>query len=134
MNDIATKFRNSIDALETEMKKHPAVDITEKHHFSDGIYAREIFIPAGTMLTGKIHKTDHLNIVSQGKITVATEAGNKTVAAPYSFVAKAGTKRAGYAHTDTVWTTIHATQETDLDLIEREVITPDFGGLIEGDS
>ena len=37
-----------------------------------------------------------------------------------------GTKRAVYAHPDVVWTTIHLTNETDLDKIEAEVIAPTY--------
>ena len=38
------------------------------------------------------------------------------------FESKAGTKRAGLAHEDTVWITIHATKETDLKKIEANEI------------
>lgn len=100
----------------------PLMEIEPVHHFADGIYARELRIPAGTVLTGKVHKTEHLNILSQGKITVWTEEGMKTVEAPYTIVSKPGTKRAGYAHTDCVWTTIHGTALRDLDELEAALI------------
>lgn len=110
--------------LESEMAKLPQIDIEPVHHFSDGIYAREIFIPKGTLLTGKIHATEHLNIVSKGDISVMTDEGIKRIKAPATLVARAGMKRVGYAHEDTVWTTIHGTHETDLARLEAELITP----------
>ena len=111
------------------MLEQPQVEIEPTHYFADGIYAREIVIPAGTLLTGKIHRTRHLNIVSKGKIAVVTEDGQKIIEAPCTFVAEAGTKRVGLALEDTVWTTIHASQETDLDKLETELIAPSFEAL-----
>lgn len=110
--------------LESEMAKLPQADFPTTHHFSDGIYAREIFIPKGSLLTGKMHATDHLNIISQGDISVLTENGIERIKAPATIMSKAGMKRVGYAHEDTVWTTIHGTRETDLYRLEAELIIP----------
>jgi hypothetical protein len=121
--------RAKIVALENELKKMPQVEIRTTHHFAKGLYAREIFIPKGVLLTGKIHRTEHLNIISQGDISVVTEFGTKRVQAPYIMVAKPGTKRVGYAHEDTVWITVHGTEETDLEKLEQELIAPDFEAL-----
>lgn len=114
--------RAQIVRLENEMRKCEQLHIEPVHHFANGVYAREITIPAGTLLTGKVHKTEHLNIVSKGQITVWTEDGMKTVEAPYTIVSRPGTKRVGLAHTDTVWTTIHGTHEKDLDRLEADLI------------
>jgi len=111
---------NQISRLEAEIKTLPQQKIKETHHFSDGIYAREIFIPAGTVLTGKIHKTEHLNIISKGCIVVWTEEGMRMISAPFTLKSNAGTKRAGYALQDTIWTTIHSNPENSTDLIELE--------------
>lgn len=110
--------------LESEMARLPQLHIEPVHHFSDGIYAREITIPKGAVLTGKMHATDHLNIISKGDITVLTENGMQRIKAPATILAKAGMKRVGYAHEDTVWTTIHGTHETDLEKLEAELIIP----------
>lgn len=96
------------------------------HHFAPGMYAREMFIPAGTVLVGKIHRFAHVNTVAKGRIIVATEEGLKEVAAPAVFVSPPETKRAGYAIEDTVWITYHPTEETDLEKIEQAVILPGF--------
>ena len=110
--------------LERELRKMPPLEIKITHHFSKGTYAREAFVPKGTIVTGKIHREEHLNIVSQGDITVWTEDGMRRIQAPYTFQSKPGTKRVAYAHTDTIWTTIHATTETDLELLEEQLIVP----------
>lgn len=110
--------------LEREMRALPQVTIEPVHHFSNGVYAREITIKKGTLLTGKMHATAHLNIISKGDISVLTDEGVRRIKAPATIFSKAGIKRVGYAHEDTVWTTIHGTFETDLEKLEAELIIP----------
>lgn len=116
-------MRSKVELAERVMKaRGEPVEIPVRHHFSDGVYAREIRIPAGTLLTGKIHKRANLNILSAGEMSVLTERGVERVRAPFTVVSPAGTKRIAYAHTEVVWTTIHGTQETDIEKIEAEFI------------
>ena len=117
-----------IRRLKREMLRMEQLPIETHHHFAPGQYAREIVIPAGTLLTGKKHKTEHLNVVSKGEITVWTEDGMRRIKAPFTFVSKPGTKRVGLAHEETVWITIHATSETDLVKLEAELIEPEMIG------
>lgn len=120
------QIRERLDALEAQMRTYPQVDIPPRHYFAKGLYAREITIPRGTLLTGKIHTTQHINIISRGDITVLTEQGPKRVTAPCTLISPPGTKRLGYAHEETVWTTIHANPDdlTDPDVLESILITP----------
>ena len=99
------------------------------HYFCKGNYAREMFIQEGTCITGKIHKHEHINVISQGKCVVVTEDGRETLEAPLTFISKAGIKRAVYAIEDTVWTTIHPTEQTDVDSVEDEVIAKSYADL-----
>jgi hypothetical protein len=121
--------REKILTLEAEMMNFPQVEITPVHYFAKGLYAREIFIPKGTLLTGKIHRTEHLNIISKGEISVVTETGTKRIRAPFTMVSQPGTKRVGFAHEDTIWTTIHATEETEMAKIEKDLIAATFQEL-----
>jgi hypothetical protein len=100
-----------------------------KHHFAPGTYGREILLPADSLVVGKIHIHGHLNIISRGLVSVATEFGVVTYDArerPATFASLPGTKRAVFAHEDTIWTTIHLTEETDLGKIEAQIIAPSF--------
>lgn len=119
----------SLDAimrLENAMREHPAqVHLEPKHHFAPGIYMRELFVPRGTLLTGKIHKTEHLSILAQGELTVWTENGMKRLKAPAVIHSMPGAKRVGLAHEDSTWICVHKTDETDLEKLEAELITPD---------
>lgn len=121
-----------VDRLEAAMRQHEQIEIEPVHRFADGLYAREITIPAGTLLTGKIHRARHLNIISRGDISVWS-AGEpvRRIRAPFSFVADAGARRVGFAHEETVWTTVHATRETDLTKLEAELIEPRTIPLLE---
>jgi len=128
------EIRARIDALESAMFASPAqIAIETTHYFADGLYAREIFIPAGTLLTGKIHTREHINIISQGEIEVVTENGARLVKAPATFVSPPGTKRVGLAKSDTVWTTIHANEDglTDPDEMEAVLIAPSHVDLLQ---
>ena len=94
-----------------------------KHSFSNGIYARELTIPAGGLIVGKVHKTQHHNFLLQGEIIVLTEDnGIKLLQAPCTIVSEPGTQRVGYAITDTVWTAVHLNESNtqDLELLEEE--------------
>ena len=118
--------RDKILRLEGEMRKMETIDLPPTHYFAKGLYARSISIPKGVLLTGHIHKTEHLNIVAKGVISVVTEWGSKILHAPHVFVAPAGAKKVGYALEDTVWITVHATKEVDIDKIEEELIALDY--------
>lgn len=107
----------------------PSAECPVKHYFAPNLYIREIFIPAGTAVVGKIHKHAHFNDISQGRVRVSTEFGFDYLEAPCRFTSLAGTKRAVYAETDVIWTTYHPTQETDIEKIEAEIIAKDYDEL-----
>lgn len=130
-DDQHLSIREKVNAIEVEMLKMPQVEMPPVHYFAPGLYAREITIPRGTVLTGKIHKFAQLNIMSKGELSVLTEDGIKRVKAPFTIVSPAGTKRIAYAHEDTVWTTIHGTEETDLEKIEDKFIAQSDAEYLE---
>ena len=62
------------------------------HKFAPGVYVREIFIPAGMCVVGKIHKHAHPNFLLKGKVIVITEQGGRELLeAPLSMISPAGT-------------------------------------------
>lgn len=120
--ELIVGSRQAVFDIERLMRQAPQVELKVKHYFSKGVYARELHIPAGVILTGEIHKFENLNILSQGKIEVLTEKGMQEVEAPFTVVSPAGTKRIARAITDCIWTTIHGTDENDLNIIEKTFI------------
>lgn len=103
-----------LEALEQQyLLNQPQIEMPTEHHYSDGLFARTLHIPAGTILTGAVHKFRNLNILLAGEMSVLTEHGIERVQAPFTVVSPPGTKRIAYAHTDCQWMTVHATGETD---------------------
>lgn len=92
------------------------------HTFSDGVYAREIFMPKGMIVIGHIHKTKHLNIVSTGKARVFYDGEMHEITAPYTFESNAGVRKALFILEDMFWTTIHVTDETNQDKLDDMLI------------
>ena len=135
MTKALMKERADILDLERTMQELPGYDPEGKeicritHYFAPGMYAREMWMPKDCLITGKIHKTEHLNMLSQGKVSVSNQGKSITMTAPHTFVSPIGTKRAIYAHEDSTWTTIHATDLTDPDEIEAEIIAENFDVL-----
>lgn len=123
--------REKVNLLETEMRKQPQIELKTKHHFSYGIYARELLIPKGIMLTGKIHKCTQLNMLVQGEMDVLIGNDVKRIKAPFTIVSEAGTKRIAIAHEDCIWITVHGTHETDIDKIEAFFIAKDEKEYLE---
>mgnify|MGYP000328966311 CR=1 FL=1 len=124
--------REKVERLEAELQSMPQVDCPVRHYFVPGMYAREMTIPAGVVLTGAVHKTEHLSTISAGRIWVQTEDGPREICAPYTFVSKPGAKRAGYALETTVWTTYHATNTTDLAALVEELTESTAAELLGG--
>lgn len=114
--------REQVDRLQEAVAAVPQIELQTQHDFCPGFYARSILIPAGTVLIGKVHATEHIFMVTQGDISITTDEGVMRVRAPFQAICKPGTKRAGYAHEDTVCVNIHITTEIDLAKLEAELI------------
>jgi hypothetical protein len=63
------------DALPSCTLTHTYTPIHEE--YGAGTYARQMFIPKGTLIIGKIHRHEHLNFIMHGRVSVATELGKK---------------------------------------------------------
>jgi hypothetical protein len=126
VSEVVTDFRSKVINLETELLKLPQVDAKLEHFFARGVYARALHIPKGCTLTGKIHKYSQINVLLKGKMAIASVEGMKEMVAGDIIESGPGVKRAGYAHEDSVWLTIHGTHERDLERLEDELISPSF--------
>lgn len=87
-----------------------------EHFFAPGVYVRQVTMPAGAAIVGKIHKTEHVCIVSRGRVISCTEfEGTREIVGPCTFVTPAGTKRALYVLDECVWATVHPTTLAGVD-------------------
>jgi hypothetical protein len=102
------------------------------HDFADGLYIRTYTGIKGSIAVSKLHKTNHPYFVMRGDVSVYD--GGREVArikAPYHGITRAGTQRILYFHEETIWITVHATEETDLEKIEDMVIAKSYDELPE---
>lgn len=128
-NDVINRVNDSrIDELEAAMVANlPLVDCPLLHRFTDKMYIREIFMPADTLVTSKIHKTNHPFVVSMGSVSVKIDDGEwELIEAPYSGTTLPGTRRVLYIHSDTIWTTFHVNEDNchDIEMIENRILEP----------
>ena len=130
----AKGMRDSINRLEEEISHAPQVECPVRHIFAHGLYAREMSMSAGTVLTGAVHKTEHINMLLKGRITVLTDQGIKELTAPYTFISRPGIKRVGYVHEDCVWMTLHKTPTTDVRALVSELTESKYEDLLGGEN
>jgi hypothetical protein len=124
-----------VDWMQAKFKMLPQVDCPLTHTFTPGIYTRSIFVPAGTLVISKIFKQEFPFVVAQGLVSIWVEGvGVLKVKAPYCGVTLPGTRRIIYHHTDVVFITFHATDKTDVNEIEKDVIfNPEQHDAVEFD-
>ncbi len=102
------------------------VEVAYEHYFADGVYARVMKCPAGALVIGKPHRTEHISILLKGSCTITDDDGtSKYVEAPMIVVSQAGRKKMALVHTDMEFVNIHPTETTNLDEIEKKVIIPE---------
>lgn len=119
--------RDQIAKIVSEMLQATGshVNLPVVNSFAKGMYIRTMFIPKGALIAGKIHKQECINICAQGDISILTETGSMRVVAPFNIVSPAGTQKVGFAHEDTTWINVFLTDETDIDVLERELVLSD---------
>lgn len=123
MNPVEISLLDKMLYFEEAILTLPQIEIEPVHRFADGMYAREVTVPKDTLLTGEVHNGTYFTIVSKGDITVIATGSQKQqrIKAPYTFIAQPGVKRVAYAHEETVWTTIHATEIKDIKQVEEAI-------------
>lgn len=129
--------RAEIDALEASLMSRSeelglVVGDSEmfplKHTFVDGLYIREMTMLKDHFAIGKLQKNEHLWMLLKGKLTVTTQSGSEEYVAPCYVKAKAGEKKAVYAHEDSVFVNIYPNPDNkqDLDKIENTWIAKNY--------
>lgn len=132
MVDISCLTRAKIIELQAALVPIQCDPPAPVHRFAPGMYMRELTVPAGTVLVGKIHRHDHFLMVMSGVAIVKSEFGDDVVYPGYIATSRAGVKRVVLAVTDTRFITIHHNPDDgeDLEIIEANHIEPELS--IEG--
>jgi quercetin dioxygenase-like cupin family protein len=116
-----------IKGITEKFLEHPQVECPVTHNFAPEIYVREIFMPAGTVVIGHKHLTEHFNVILKGKCRVMIGDELKELTAPCTFVSGAGSQKVVNVLEDCIWQTVHSNpdNETDVDTLENRYVTKD---------
>jgi len=112
--------------IEEHILQLPQTVLPIEHYHIDGVYARSMFIPAGTLLTGKIHNFESIAILAKGTIRITNGTESYVISEGHIMVDQPGVKRLGYAETDVVFITVHRTDNTEIEAIEDELVSATF--------
>lgn len=104
---IVSPSRASVERLESYLIQYPQVEIKTEHKFAQGLYIRQITIPAGTLLTGCACNSEHLSVMVSGAMHVLADGALRELRGYHQWIAPAGVKRVGIAIDDTIWFTVH---------------------------
>lgn len=112
-------------SISEEFKKHEGtfeIDLGTVHHFSDGLYAKQMHLPKGYKAYSHKHTFSHLSILAKGKAQVTTDRGQEVFTAPACIDIAAGLNHEILALEDVTWFCIHATTEDDPDKVDQVLI------------
>jgi mannose-6-phosphate isomerase-like protein (cupin superfamily) len=134
MNELAERIaaiKERLEDLPAPLGKNP---FPLRHLFADGLYIREITVPAGALTVTAMHKKEHVTVILKGRLSILENCGTRVVEAPDLFITPAGTRRAIYHHTEVVLTTIHANPdgERNIEVLEKRFAAFDPSDMEDG--
>ncbi len=118
MDEVSTTTQQKVETLVQAVVANavPQVDCPVRHYFAPGVFAREITIPAGTLLAGYAHKTTNLAVLSAGVLSLLTDDGPVIIRAPHVVTVKAGTRNCAIALETAVFTNFFANPSNETDI------------------
>ncbi len=124
------EFRSFITAVEKKLEQIPGTQHGNchplTHSFADGMYIRQLTVPAQTLTVTKIHAKDNPFFLLKGTMTMLTEKGEVKITAPYWGITKAGTKRIIWHHDEVLFCTVHRCDSINIDGAEEEITAKNF--------
>lgn len=114
---------------------HAARDVFQEvampvaHSFAPGIYMREIFMPAGSVVIGNLHLTEHFNTVLSGACHVLINGEAHDLSAGDTLISKAGARKMLLIYADCRWQTWHANPDDcrDIATLESRIVDKTAG-------
>ena len=113
-----------LEKLEAALLPQEQIDCPVVHKFADGLYIREVTMPAGILAIGHAHKIPCWNEMAVGKIAVPDNGKVSVMSAPISFTGEAGSRKIGVVIETVVWRNIwpNPDNERDIDKLEARYI------------
>lgn len=92
-----------------------------EHQFTNNMYIREVFIPAGTLFSTYVHKTQN-PFYTIGELLIWDKMDKEWnhIQTNYRGVTQIGVKRVVYAVTDVVWTSYHYNRDNTRNIVVLE--------------
>lgn len=122
---IAIPTQAEMYELEEQLLKLPQIDFQLVNRFADGLYARQVTMQKGAVVTSRIHLKEHFAFVMTGECEVWTDQDHQIVKAPCVLTTKPGTKRVLRILEESTWITVHATNAKTQAEAEAELTTND---------
>jgi len=97
---------NRVQRLENKINDEVPVIMPVNHYFTDNedtrlnVCCRELFVPAGTVLTGVIYKIEVFWTMMKGRMRIIEGDHTKDIEAPLLLKNVVGIKNGGYAYED----------------------------------
>lgn len=121
LTSLSMPVNDRIRKLEKYLLTLEQVVIDLEHEFIDGLYKRTMKVPAGTVLTGSVHKVKHMDVMTEGSMIVVTAEGTKEINAPFTMTTEEGVKKCGISLTDVTWCTFHAAPYDTIEEMEAHI-------------
>ena len=123
MNVVESDFKATVEQLKQLAKYAPQVEMRTEHFLCDGMYGRQIKIPEGTAFVGRQHKKFHYFMCLKGGAWVTDGSGPPVnIHEGMMFLCRPGNQRVGVTYADTIFVTVHRTDETVLKNIEDDCV------------
>jgi hypothetical protein len=117
--------QEEIVEAQKNLAKLPQIEIKTEHYFLSGVYTRKIYLPQTALVVGKKHRKDHLFLCIKGHIKVLHGDDVLEMREGDILEAKGELKKVVYAFVDSIVVNVHRTENTDLDIIEEELLYPE---------
>jgi hypothetical protein len=122
----------SVNFIAHELAGMPQKPAPVTHRFAPGVYLREIFMEADSIVIGRVHKMRHFNVLLTGACLIVHADGTREeLRAPMTFVSEAGVQKVLYILEDMQWQTIHPTDETDMEKLDAMLVEPVPANILE---
>jgi quercetin dioxygenase-like cupin family protein len=92
------------------------------HHFSDGLYAKQVIMGKGDRVMKHTHSYSHLSVIAFGCVDVICDGSRSRHWAGECLEIKAGLAHEIVAVEDSVWFCIHQTDEKDHEKVDKVLV------------
>lgn len=90
-----------------------------KHIQASGVYIKSTFVPANVKFYSKRTPDDHVAILAHGELIMDDGSRKVCFSSPATYTIPANSRIAFYTRTECVFYCVHATEETNLDELDR---------------